>query len=177
MKFLVNLFGAPKSGKTTLMASIFSVLKLMDMNCEMAPDFPKEILFEKRFSILENQLYILAKQEKRISELYAHSDVVVTDCPLLHSIVYNNVTYKKLHPIIYELHDKYNNINILIKRTRNISYGSFKIKTIEEIIQIESDIEKMLTNYKHHVLYQCPEDINKAVAIIVETITQNIGVS
>ncbi len=167
-KLLINIFGCPKAGKTTLMAHLFVRLKLQDIYVEMATDFAKEVLFEKRFSILENQLYILAKQEKRISELYKFADVVITDCPVLHSLVYNADNYKTLHPFILEIHRKYNSLNLFVRRTREIKYGSFKIKSPEEICKIETEIEDMLitNDIRHFLLYQTPKMLEMASDIM-----------
>jgi tRNA uridine 5-carbamoylmethylation protein Kti12 len=170
MKLLVNVFGAPKSGKTTMMASITAFLKLHDIKCEMAADYPKEILYEERFSLLKRQLYILAKQEKRIYDLYKFSDVVITDCPILHSIVYNHDEYRTLHPFVVELHESYNNLNIIMERTKQPDYGCFKIFTPDQIRQIEVEILQVVSKYEHHILTQEKESIGKAIDIVAKTL-------
>lgn len=163
---LINIFGAPKSGKTTMMASITAFLKLQGVKCEMAPDYPKEVLYEERFSLLKQQLYILAVQEKRIHDLYRFSDVVITDCPILHSVVYNHDEYKTLHPYIFELHEKYNNLNFIMLRTRPPDYGCFKIFTPEELEKIQLKILDVCSKYEYTPLEQIPEAIPQAIAIV-----------
>jgi hypothetical protein len=170
IKLLVNVFGAPKSGKTTMMASVLAYLKLRGIKCEMATDYPKEIIYEERFSLLKRQLYILAKQEKRIYDLYKYSDVVITDCPILHSIVYNSEEFQTLHPFIIKMHESYNNLNLVLKRTKQPNYGCFKIFSPEQLTEIENRIISAVSPYKHYVLVQEPESIEKAIEIVAETL-------
>ena len=168
MSLLINIFGAPKSGKTTMMASITTFLKLRGAKCEMAPDFPKEVLYEERFSLLQRQLYILAVQEKRIYDLYKFSDVVVTDCPILHSVVYNHDQCKTLHPYIKELHESYNNLNIMMRRTVKPNYGCFKIFTPAQLDAIEENIYATIKPYKHYVFDQKPESLSEVQNLIIK---------
>lgn len=86
---VVNLFGAPGAGKSTVMASLFSKLKNSGINCEMAPEFPKELVWEHREKTLEDDIYIFAKQNHRLSRLQGQVDVIVTDRPLPVSLLYN----------------------------------------------------------------------------------------
>ena len=45
---IVNLFGSQGSGKSTMMAGIFSKLKFLGYDCEMCPEFAKELVWEKQ---------------------------------------------------------------------------------------------------------------------------------
>lgn len=174
MKLLINIFGAPKSGKTTMMASITAFLKLRGIKCEMAPDYPKEILYEERYSLLKHQLYILAIQEKRIYDLYKFSDIVITDCPILHNLVYNSEEHKTLHPYIVELHESYNNLNIVMQRTKKPNYGCFKLFTPEQLLNIEQRIVKVISNYKHYTFKQEQESIAGAIEIVTKTLKMEV---
>lgn len=55
---VVNLFGSPGTGKSTLSAYIFSQLKLANINCELVSEFAKDMVWENNMTALENQLYI-----------------------------------------------------------------------------------------------------------------------
>lgn len=174
-KRVINIFGCPKAGKTTIMSGVFCLLKLHDIQCEIAPDYPKEIMWEKRFSLLsDKQYYIFAKQLKRIEELYEHTDIVLTDSPLLINLVYNKEKNNALHGLVIEENKKYNNINYFIKRTRPIVYGCFKLKTEAQIITIEKDIEKMLKGVEHKKLLQTPETINTIFLDIMKMLNKSI---
>ena len=58
---IVNLFGAPGAGKSTLAAYIFSKLKMRDINVELITEFAKDKTWEKNFSALKNQAYMFGK--------------------------------------------------------------------------------------------------------------------
>lgn len=172
-KLLINIFGSPKSGKTTMMAAITVNLKLQGIKCEMATDYPKEILYEERFSLLKRQLYILAKQEKRIHDLYKFSDVVITDCPILHSLVYNSESHKTLHPFIIELHNSYNSLNLLMSRTVEVNYGCFKIFTPEQLAKIETDIIEVLEVHEQGQYLTLKQEPT-AIAVAIKRVNQEI---
>ena len=170
MKFLINIFGAPKSGKTTLMSAIFLSLKMNDIYCEMVSDYPKGVLFEHRKDVLTDQLHIFSVQTRRIEEIYRYADVTITDCPILHSLIYNADKFKTLHPYIIEKHNSFNNLNLFIKQKKEVKYGSFKLMTVEEIKQKEVEIENMLKEYPHLEYPQEPTSIRKAIKDVFENL-------
>ena len=51
----VNLFGGPSTGKSTLCASIFSELKIKGVDCEMALEYVKDLVWEESFEKIKNQ--------------------------------------------------------------------------------------------------------------------------
>ena len=62
--YVINLFGGPSTGKSTLAALLFGTLKSKyDLNCEYVNEYAKDLVYEKRNQILlKDQLYIFAKQ-------------------------------------------------------------------------------------------------------------------
>lgn len=88
MKVLVNLFGAPGSGKSTTAAGVFSRLKLMGVNAEYVPEVAKAMTWEGRAKSLSFQPYVFAKQMRDIERLKGQVDVVITDSPPLLSSFY-----------------------------------------------------------------------------------------
>ena len=54
---VINLFGGPGVGKSTLCASVFARLKIMGVDCEMASEYVKDIIWEESYKKLENQIY------------------------------------------------------------------------------------------------------------------------
>ncbi len=107
---VVNLFGGPGCGKSTLCALVFGELKMMGINCEMATEYVKDIVWEESYKKMENQIYIFGKQHSRVNRLLGKVDVIITDSPLINSIVYDinkNPYLKDL--VLYE----FNNLNTL----------------------------------------------------------------
>ena len=55
---VVNLFGAPGSGKSTGAAYIFSQLKIAGVNAELVTEFVKDKVWENNEEVFKNQAYI-----------------------------------------------------------------------------------------------------------------------
>ena len=117
---VVNLFGAPGAGKSTLAAYIFSKLKMNDVNVELITEFAKDKTWEKNFSALKNQAYMFGKQWYRITRCQSDVDVVVTDSPLLLNILYNNdpVLGESFNQVIKNVFNSYKNLNYFILRAK-----------------------------------------------------------
>lgn len=127
MTKIINLFGAPGSGKSTHRARIFAEMKIAGYHVEEVTEYAKDIVWEDRGNLFEDQLYILAKQNRRISRLIGKVDYVVTDSPLLMNVVYANpnISYREsLKNLTIEIAAHYNNINFFLNRTHEFQqYG------------------------------------------------------
>lgn len=66
---VVNLYGAPGSGKSTGAAYIFAKLKMLGVNCELITEFAKDKVWENNLEVFNNQLYILGKQSFKTSRV------------------------------------------------------------------------------------------------------------
>lgn len=116
---VINLFGAPSSGKSTGASYIFSELKLKGYNVELVTEFAKDLTWEENFNSLNNQLYVSGCQSNRLSRLKNKVDVVVTDSPLPIGILYfNSHTPKALKDVILEDFSQYKNVNFRIIRNK-----------------------------------------------------------
>ncbi len=116
---VVNLFAGPGAGKSTTAAGLFHLMKLDGMSVELVTEYAKEMTWEKRHNILTDQLYILAKQHRRVSRLRDEVEYVVTDSPFLVGILYRNEHYSEtLDRLIVELWNKYENVNFFLERVK-----------------------------------------------------------
>ena len=86
----VNLFGGPGLGKSTTAAGVFHMLKMHGVDAELVTEFPKDLTWENRDYTLGNQVYVFGKQHHRHWRLDGRVDVVVTDSPILLSMVYSD---------------------------------------------------------------------------------------
>lgn len=115
---LVNLYGGPGCGKSTGMAYLFSHLKMAGVNCEMVPEFAKELVWEERFKTLSDQIYVFGKQQKRIKMLEGKVDVVITDSPLLLSLHYGKDLSDSFKQLVLETYNQYDCMNFLLRRVK-----------------------------------------------------------
>jgi hypothetical protein len=119
MKTLIlNLFGGPGSGKSTTAAAIFAKLKLSGVNCEMALEYAKDRVWEGSGHVLDNQLYVFGKQFHRIWRLLGKVDIVVSDSPLLNSILYYQDENPHFPAMVAFEHHRLNNFNVFLQRVK-----------------------------------------------------------
>jgi len=89
---IINLFGGPGSGKSTIAAGLFYEMKLLHLNVELVSEYAKYLYYDKRLeNMMERQEYIYAKQHAMIQSLTDKVDYIVTDSPILLSVVYPDV--------------------------------------------------------------------------------------
>ena len=123
---VINLFGPPGSGKSTTAAGVFHKLKCEGRAVELVTEYAKDMVWENRANILDDQLYIFAKQRRRLERLRGKVDYVVTDSPLLLSAVYGKLyTPDALPEEFYQLVDRsfrsYDNLNLYLNRVKPYS--------------------------------------------------------
>lgn len=68
MTTVINLFGGPGAGKSTLAALLFHHLKIRGLSCEMALEYAKDKVWEESYSTLHNQIYVFGKQHTSIKQ-------------------------------------------------------------------------------------------------------------
>ena len=115
---VVNLFAGPGTGKSTSCAQIFSELKWQGVNCEMAREFAKDKVWEESFKVLDDQIYIFGKQQHRMKVLIGQVDVIITDSPLLLSIVYDKTENQNFKNLVVDTYRQFENINIFLEREK-----------------------------------------------------------
>ena len=118
---VVNLCGAPGAGKSTGAAYIFSKLKMANINAELVTEFAKDKVWEESHAVFENQLYMLAKQYFRITRCEKKVDVIVTDSPIILSLIYNTDKERlgnDFDKLVLHLFNSYNNMNYFINRVK-----------------------------------------------------------
>ena len=139
---VVNLFGGPGCGKSTLMAAIFYQLKLNGYDCEMVTEFMKDLIWEKRTETFKDELYIFAKQNHRLFRVNGKVNIIVTDRPLLLTSVYNQDD-KELCDLCLKTFKQYNNLNFLLKR-QTIYQENGRLQSEEDAIQIDKITQDLL---------------------------------
>lgn len=142
---VINLFAGPGAGKSTTMAGLFAKLKMDGIDCEMAPEFAKDLTWERRHETLGNQIYIFGKQHNRIYRLNGKVDVIITDSPLLLSYYYSGPENenKAFKDLVVEEFKKMNNFNIFIKRVKKYNPNG-RNQTAEEAENISVELKKIL---------------------------------
>lgn len=120
---VINLFGGPGSGKSTIASYIFNRMKLFRLNVEYVTEEAKDFTWEERYLTLSCQPYVFAKQMRNIWRLKNKVDFVVTDSPILLSCIYGDGNWPdSFFKYVIDQFNDFNNINLLI----NPLYSSFE---------------------------------------------------
>ena len=132
---VINFYGGPGSGKSTTAARIFSELKDKGYNVELATEYAKDMTWQKSFHVLGNQVYIFAKQQHRIWRLDGMVDMIITDSPLLNSLVYGDTsdTFKSL---VIEEYWKRPTFDVYLNRVKEYNPAG-RSQHLEEAIEID----------------------------------------
>ena len=96
---VINLFGGPCVGKTFLSWNLAAKLRKEGIMSEIASEYVKRLIYEEREKTIQNQRYIFAKQEYSIYSLLDHNQVIITDSPILLSIIYQGKSCRIFCPI------------------------------------------------------------------------------
>ena len=117
---VINLCGAPGSGKSTGAAFIFSQLKMRGINCELITEYAKDKTWEKNMEALSCQEYIFGKQSFRMKRCRDKVDVIITDSPLPLGIFYNTnpVLGEHYENLVLDVFNTYENMNYALVRDK-----------------------------------------------------------
>lgn len=123
MTLVINICGGPGIGKSTAAAKVFTKLKEMNYSVELVTEVAKDYVWEEHTKILKDQLYIFAKQNRRLERLRGKVDFIVTDSPGILAIAYQpDSYYPNFESLVVDVHNSYDNINFVL--TRSFSFQS-----------------------------------------------------
>lgn len=113
---VINLWGSPGAGKSKTAAGLFFFMKHAGFNVELVSEYAKMLTWEGRQNILKDQLYILAKQNRKLEPLREQVDWVITDSPLLLGLIYDESHDQRLKELVWSKWNSYDNVNFLLER-------------------------------------------------------------
>lgn len=144
---VVNCFAGPGAGKTTCAWEVAAELKKKGINCEYVPEYPKELVWEEKYDLLNNQEHIFNEQAKRLARLRGKVEVIVTDSPILMSHIYGTNNSHEFTQRINEEYSKYYNFNLFIQRGKGFQQEG-RVQNLRESIELDNRIKNMLKNHK-----------------------------
>lgn len=145
---VVNLFGGPNTGKSTTASGVFHLMKIFGMNVELVTEYAKDMTWENRHNILSDQLYILAKQNRKLERLRDKVDYVVTDSPVILGLNYTPENYyPHFESLVFDVWNTYDNHNYYLTNNGDLTYneaGRNQNKT--QAKELDEKIYKFLVN-------------------------------
>ena len=173
---LVNILGAPSAGKSTGAAYVFSKLKLKGINAELVTEYAKDKVWENNLGALDNQAYMFGQQYYKIDRCADKVDVVVTDSPLILSVLYNRSSLlgEEFNNVVAKVHKSYNSLNYLLKRTKPYNPVG-RVQTEKESDGLMSTLADILDRYEiqYEVLNGDIESYNKIIEKVIEELNKN----
>lgn len=146
---VINLFAGPGSGKSTTAAGLFYHMKCAGVEVELVQEYAKDMVWEGRHNILEDQIYIFAKQQRRIARLKNHGlQWVITDSPIPLGLCYTKPEDQSdaFQDLVMQVFNSYENYNFYL--TRNVQYNpnGRNQKTEQEAMQVDDKLTHMLSS-------------------------------
>lgn len=143
---VVNLFGGPGSGKSTMAAGLFADLKRRGRSCELVTEYVKGKVWEGSLPILDDQIYIFAKQYHQLWALNGKVDIIVCDGPLLASSYYGARLCREFHDLVECQHESFWNLNILVGRGSDYDPDG-RTQNFDESLKIDAWFSVHISNH------------------------------
>lgn len=153
-------------------AAIFAELKWRGIDCELAAEYAKDLVWEKRAKTFENQVYIFGKQHHRIFRLLGQVQVVITDSPLLLTPLYDAERRYSLKTLVLEETEKCWSLNLLVQRKKKYNPNG-RLHTKSEAASMDKKIEGFLV--ENHIEYALVEGSPDGVIQVADAIERMLN--
>ncbi len=168
---VINLFGGPGSGKSTMRARVFSEMKYLGLKCEEVTEYAKDKTWEESWNVMSNQIFVFANQQHRMYRIMDKVDILITDSPLLMSIHYDSEENQALRNLIVQEHEKMNTLNFFLERSFEYQMLG-RTQTKEEAIEIDKSVLNILESNNVH--YTKTYSSAKNAVMIAEMVSKMI---
>jgi len=157
---VINIFGGPGTGKSTTAAFLFHDMKCSGANVELVTEYAKDMVWEGRMNVMSDQLYMAAKQNRKLERLVDQGlEMAITDSPLILGALYQSPDYYSLfEPFLVEVFNSYKNYNIYLQRS-TVYNPLGRNQTLEEATEI--DEQNLMLLAKHGIAIDTIIDLTK----------------
>ena len=155
---LINLYGAPCSGKSIKMMQLAVHAKLLGIFCEISAEVAKEYVVQKIPITREIQLALSAEQARRLHCFVGHTQAVITDAPIMIGAYYSQ--YRNLSQSEDLAHFQKMAADLHAKAAKIINLYIWRKHPYEERGRLETESEhhhiatEMYNFVKHHTKNQ-----------------------
>lgn len=146
---VINIFGGPGTGKSTLASQIFADLKRHHIEAACPEEHAKLALWSGQPWLLDQQVILLGRTWETIHALIDKVDVIIVDSPLLLCSVYAQDREPSVfHDLAADLHKRTHRINLLLDRDPSNGYSrNGRRETESEARQADDRIRHVLETY------------------------------
>jgi hypothetical protein len=172
---MVNLWAPPGVGKSMTAAMVFNVLKHKGYRAELTLEYAKDVTYEENWSVLKDQFYLAAMQERRNSRLIGNVDIIVTDSPPGLGLVYAPSGDRGLlWHLVMHFRQRYRNVDWLLTRDPDRPYQTYgRTQTVEESEGLHSVVVKEMQAVCGKV-YSTTRADNLAAVYIADALIRSI---
>jgi hypothetical protein len=149
---VINLFGAPGVGKSTIAAGLFYFMKMAGCSVEHVTEYAKYLVLTNRTNQLaDEQLYLLAKQHHKQHILRGAYEWAITDSPLLLCAYYapKSCTPPEFYKTVQAYQQQFDNYNFFLTRGLEKEDTAFeeqgRLQNREEAFVIQQEQMAFLT--------------------------------
>lgn len=181
MTQVINLFGGPGIGKSTLSSGLFYEMKNMGLNVELVQEYVKKWAWQGKSPGPFDQIYLLGKQANSEYSLYGKVDFIITDSPILlypfYEQYYNDFDLDKciIQEVAFKFIDKATNngikhYNFILERFKPYNpEGRFQ-KDEREALEIDQLIKDFIVDNQINYTVVTEPDSKR-----VESILRKLG--
>lgn len=122
---VVNIFGGPGTGKSTLAAHLFAQLKMQHVETACPEEHAKLAIWSGQPWLLDQQAILLGRTWETLNALMGRVEVVICDSPLLLCSTYAGEKEPScFHDFVVDLHQRTHRLNLFIERPLDQSYST-----------------------------------------------------
>lgn len=159
-------------GKTTYAALLFGEMKLKGYKVEWAPEIAKELVWAKKFDLLDNQHEVSRQQYESFRHKADQVDYIITDGSLIHGLHYNRSNPNNICQIertetdILTWFRKFRHLVIYLERDPSAEYDIVgRVHTHKEALEADREFIQILT--KHQIPFvKLPANRNSITEIL-----------
>ncbi|CAA6807793.1 MAG: Unknown protein [uncultured Sulfurovum sp.] len=145
---IINIYGASGIGKSITACKLYAEMSISRNygNIELVREFAKDLVWAGDLKTLAHQPSVTNGQVQRQNILLGKVDYIVTDSPLCLGLLYSKEEHlDEVTNVIATEREKYNEVNILLKRSSDIPFNPVgRVHTLEESIAIDCEIKSLL---------------------------------
>jgi hypothetical protein len=147
---VVNLFGGPSCGKSTIAAQLYVLLKVQGVTCEYVAEYAKRKTWERSFHLLNDQLYVSAKQHHEILMAAQDCEVIITDSPVLLGLAYSSQRdfVANLPATLRRYAKQFKNFNVFLERGSFAYEEQGRSQSHVEALGKDAEIKRILAQYQ-----------------------------
>lgn len=147
MTVIIDIYGEPCAGKSTLAAGLFYTMKRHYISVELVTEFAKDLVYEESDM---DQMQIYKEQFRRVKRLTGKVDYIISDSPLMLGAYYSQkVNEIEVRDAIIARIEELNvsHINYFLKR--NHPYDkSGRHQNEDQALEIRHELVKFLNNHR-----------------------------